>query len=74
MTLELTVCVRDVAAARGELDVTSSVGMDEVFGVHASANAAVASIAGSPVASTCGRAERAGCSVVGTPALSGPSR
>lgn len=140
MTLELSVCVRDgyaVAAARGELDVTSSAGvksaiaaltarhpavivelsavefMDcgalgallrvqrlarqgggdvllaapraialrplgltgmEVFGVHASADAAVASIAGNPVAGASRRAERAGCSVVGTPALSGPSR
>jgi anti-sigma B factor antagonist len=49
-------------------------GMDEVFGVHASADAAVASIAGSPVAGASRRAERAGCSVVGTPALSGSPR
>jgi anti-sigma B factor antagonist len=48
-------------------------GADEVFGVHASADAAVASIAGSPVAGASRRAERAGCSVAGLPALSGSS-
>jgi anti-sigma B factor antagonist len=56
------------------LRLLSLTGMDEVFGVHASADAAAASIAGSRVAGASGRAERAGCSVVGTPALSGPSR
>ena len=141
MTLELSVCARDgyaVAAAREELDITSSAdvksaiaaltarhpvviaelsavefmdcgalgallrvqrlarqgggdvllaapvaivlrllgltGMDEVFGVHASADAAVAGIAGSPVAGASRQAERAGCSVAGLPALSGSSR
>jgi anti-anti-sigma factor len=49
-------------------------GMDEVFGVRASADAAVAGIAGSPVAGASRRAERAGCPVAGTPALSGSSR
>jgi anti-sigma B factor antagonist len=56
------------------LRLLSLTGMDEVFGVHASVDAAVASIAGSPVAGAPRRAERAGCSVVGTPALSGSSR
>ena len=76
MTLELSVCVRDayaVAAVRGELDITSSAGVmsaiaaltarHPVFGVHASADAFVAGIAGSPVAGASRRAERAGCSV-----------
>jgi anti-anti-sigma factor len=49
-------------------------GTDEVFGVHASADAAVAGIAGSPVAGASRRAERAGCPVAGTPAFSGSSR
>jgi anti-sigma B factor antagonist len=49
-------------------------GMDKVFGANTSADAAVAGIAGSPVAGASRRAERAGCSVAGTPALSGSSR
>ena len=49
-------------------------GADEVFGVHASADAFVAGIAGSPVAGASRRAERAGCSAAGLPALSGSSR
>jgi anti-sigma B factor antagonist len=49
-------------------------GMGEVFGANASADAAVAGIAGSPVAGASRRAERAGRSVAGTPALSGSSR
>ncbi len=56
------------------LRLLSLTGMDEVFDVHASADAAVASIAGSPVAGASRRAERAGCPVAGTPALSGSSR
>jgi anti-sigma B factor antagonist len=53
------------------LRLLSLIGMDEVFGVHASADAAAASIAGSPVAGASGRG---GCSVVGRPALSGSWR
>jgi anti-anti-sigma regulatory factor len=56
------------------LRLLSLTGMDEVFDVHASVDPGVASIAGSPVAGACLRAERAGCSVLGTPALSGSSR
>jgi anti-sigma B factor antagonist len=56
------------------LRLLSLTGMNEVFGVHASADAAVAGIAGSRVAGASGRAEWAGCPVAGTPALSGSSR
>jgi anti-sigma B factor antagonist len=56
------------------LRVLSLTGVDAVFGVHASADAAVTSIAGSRVAGASRRAERAGCPVAGTPALSGSSR
>jgi anti-sigma B factor antagonist len=52
----------------------SLTGMDEVFGVHASADAAVTAIADRPVAGASRRAERAGRPVVGTPTLSGSSR
>ena len=55
------------------LRLLSLSGMDEVFGVHASADAAVTAIAGRPMAGASRRAERAGCPVVGTPALSGSS-
>jgi anti-anti-sigma factor len=56
------------------LRLLSLTGMDEVFGVHASAVAAVSGIAGSPVAGASRQAERAGCLVAGLPALSGSSR
>ena len=56
------------------LRLLSLTGMDEVLGVHASADAAVAGIAGSPVAGASRQAERAGCLVAGLPALSGSSR
>jgi anti-sigma B factor antagonist len=62
------------APAAFVLRLLSLTGMDEVFGVHASADAAGASIAGSPVAGPSRPAERAGCPVVGLPALSGSSR
>ena len=86
MTLELSVCVRDayaVAAVRGELDITGmlAVGVTSaiaaltarhpVFGVHASADAFVAGITGTPVAGASRRAERPGCGVPGLPAFSG---
>ena len=56
------------------LRLLSLTGMNEVFGIHASADAAGASIAGSPVAGAPRRAERAACPVVGTSAFSGSSR
>jgi anti-sigma B factor antagonist len=56
------------------LRLLSLTGMDEVFGAHASADAAVTAIAGRPVAGVSRRAERAGCPLVGTSALSGSSR
>lgn len=59
------------APAANVLRLLSLTGMNEVFGVHASADAAVSSIAGSPVAGASRRAEPAGCSALGTPALSG---
>jgi anti-anti-sigma factor len=52
----------------------SLTGMDAVFGVHASTDAAVASIAGTPVAGASRRPERAGCPAARTPALCGSSR
>lgn len=60
------------APAANVLRLLSITGMDEVFGVHASVAAAVAKAAGSPEAGA-RRAERAGCSAMGPPALSGSS-
>jgi anti-sigma B factor antagonist len=61
------------APAANVLRLLSLTGMNELFGVHASADAAVSDIAGSPAAGTARRAEPAGCSAPGMPTLSGSS-
>jgi len=62
------------APAASVLRLLSLTGMDEVLGVHASVDAAVASIAGSPEAGASRRAEPAGWSAMGAPTLSGSPR
>jgi anti-sigma B factor antagonist len=59
------------APAASALRLLSLTGMDEVLGVHASVDAAVARIAASPQAGASRRAEPAGWSAMGAPTLSG---